>query len=52
MVEIKKQKKLVIDTPELILKELKKRAIDRGITLRKYVLGILINEMKREDESQ
>lgn len=45
-------KHLIVETPAEIFKEVKKRAIDKGITLKKWILQAILEKMEREDRAQ
>jgi predicted HicB family RNase H-like nuclease len=43
-------KRLVLNIPEQLHQEIKQRALDRNITLRKYVLQALMTRIQNENK--
>lgn len=50
MTDRKSPKRLVVDLPEGIHTEIKKLALERGITMRRWVLRALIDKIKKESQ--
>ena len=43
--------RLVCDCSERFLQDIKRRAEHKGMTMKSYIINALINEIKRENES-
>lgn len=50
MTVIVENKRLVVELPLELHQEMHKRAIHRNMTIRKYVIKALLEQIKREDE--